>query len=41
MLVLWRAKLNASADKDRIFKAVRAVMDASGVIKGKTRRALD
>ena len=41
VLVLWRAKLNASADKDRIFKAVRAVMDASGVIKGKTRRALD
>jgi Transposase DDE domain/Transposase domain (DUF772) len=41
VLVLWRNKLDASDDPKRIFKAVRAVMDSSKVISGKTRRALD
>jgi hypothetical protein len=41
VLVLWRNKLNASRDPKRIFKSVRAVMDSSKVISGKTRRALD
>lgn len=41
VLVLWRNKLRASQRPQRIFDAVRAVITASGVIAGKTRRALD
>lgn len=41
VLVLWRNKLRASADPQRIFDAVRAVIAGSGVLAGKTRRALD
>lgn len=41
VLTLWRNKLRASDAPERIFDAVRAVIDATGVIKGKTRRVLD
>jgi hypothetical protein len=41
VLTLWRNKLRASAAPERIFDAVRAVIDATGVLKGKNRRALD
>src|SRR5712691_9142666 len=41
VLTLWRNKLRASEAPERIFDAVRAVIDATGVIKGKTRRVLD
>lgn len=41
VLTLWRNKLRASESPERIFDAVRAVVDATGVIKGKHRRALD
>ena len=41
VLVLWRNKLRASAKPQRIFDAVRAVITETGVIAGKTRRALD
>jgi len=41
VLTLWRNKLRASAAPQRIFDAVRAVIDAIGVLKGRTRRALD
>lgn len=41
VLVLWRNKLRASERPQRIFDAVRAVITSSGVIAGKTRRALD
>ena len=41
VLTLWRNKLRASDRPERIFDAVRAVIDATGVIKGKTRRVLD
>jgi len=41
VLVLWRNKLRASKSPQRIFDAVRTVITASGVIAGKTRRALD
>jgi IS5 family transposase len=41
VLTLWRNKLRASDDRERIFNAVRAVIAESGVLKGKTRRALD
>lgn len=41
VLTLWRNKLRGSARPERIFDAVRAVIDATGVIKGKTRRVLD
>lgn len=41
VLVLWRNKLRASDAPERIFDAVRAVITKSGVIAGKTRRALD
>jgi IS5 family transposase len=41
VLVLWRNKLRASVAPERIFDAIRAVITASGVIAGKTRRALD
>ena len=41
VLTLWRNKLRASDAPERIFEAVRAVIDATGVLKGRTRRALD
>lgn len=41
VLVLWRNKLRASDAPQRIFDAVRQVINASGVIAGKTRRVLD
>jgi IS5 family transposase len=41
VLVLWRNKLRDSERPQRIFDAVRAVISSSGVIAGKTRRALD
>jgi IS5 family transposase len=40
-LTYWRRRLAASNRPDRIFEAVRAVIDQTGVLKGKTRRALD
>jgi IS5 family transposase len=41
VLTLWRNKLRVSERPERIFEAVRAVIDATGVLKGKVRRALD
>ena len=41
VLTLWRNKLRASDRPERIFDAVRAVMDATGVVRGRTRRVLD
>jgi IS5 family transposase len=41
VLTLWRNKLRASERPERIFDAVRAVVDETGVLRGKTRRALD
>jgi hypothetical protein len=40
-LTVWRNRLRASDRPERIFEAVRAVIAATGVLKGKTRRALD
>jgi IS5 family transposase len=40
-LTYWRRRLAASARPDRIFEAVRAVVAETGVLTGKTRRALD
>lgn len=37
----WRSRLRASDRKERIFDAVRDVVDATGVLSGKRRRALD
>jgi hypothetical protein len=41
VLTLWRNKLRASHDPDRIFNAVRAVVAETGVIARKHRRVLD
>ena len=41
VLVLWRNRLRASGDPERIFNAVRGLADAAGVLAGKTRRVLD
>jgi IS5 family transposase len=41
VLTLWRNKLRGSAEPQRIFDAVRAVVAATGVLQGRTRRALD
>lgn len=41
VLVLWRNKLRASDRPERIFEAVRAVVEESGVLAKKNRRALD
>jgi IS5 family transposase len=41
VLTYWRTRLRASDRPERIFDAVRVVVDATGVLKGKTRRALD
>ena len=37
----WRARLRKSERPERIFDVVRLVIDATGVLKGKTRRALE
>jgi IS5 family transposase len=41
VLTYWRTRLRASDRPERIFDAVRAVVDATGVLKTKSRRALD
>lgn len=41
VLTYWRTRLRASESPERIFDAVRAVIDATGVLAGKRRRALD
>jgi IS5 family transposase len=41
VLTYWRARLRNSGRPERIFEAVRSVIDATGVLRGKTRRALD
>lgn len=41
VLTLWRNKLRVSPQPERIFDAVRVVIAETGVLKGKTRRALD
>jgi transposase len=41
VLTYWRTRLRTSEHPERIFDAVRAVVDATGVLKGKTRRTLD
>ena len=41
VLTYWRRRLAASAQPNRIFEVVREVIAATGVLSGKTRRALD
>jgi IS5 family transposase len=41
VLTYWRTRLRKSEHPERIFDAVRSVIGATGVLKGKTRRALD
>jgi IS5 family transposase len=41
VLTYWRTRLRQSAQPNRIFDAVRAVVDETGVLRGKRRRALD
>jgi IS5 family transposase len=41
VLTYWRTRLRQSERPERIFEAVRTVIDATGVLKGKSRRALD
>jgi IS5 family transposase len=41
VLTYWRNRLRASERPERIFDAVREVIQATGVLRGKTRRALD
>jgi Transposase DDE domain/Transposase domain (DUF772) len=41
VLTYWRRRLVASSRPNRIFDAVREVVAATGVLSGKTRRALD
>jgi transposase len=41
VLTLWRSRLRASGRPERIFEAVRQVVAATGVLKGRQRRALD
>jgi IS5 family transposase len=40
-LTYWRRRLAGSAEPNRIFDTVRAVVAETGALKGKTRRALD
>lgn len=40
-LTYWRRRLGASDRPDRIFEAVKSVVEATGVLAKKTRRALD
>ncbi len=41
VLTYWRTRLRQSERPERIFEAVRSVIDATGVLRGKHRRALD
>ena len=41
VLTLWRARLRRSEAPERIFDAVRKVVDQSGVLSGRTKRVLD
>jgi IS5 family transposase len=41
VLVLWRNKLRASDRPQRLFEVVRQVIEATGVLQGRPRRALD
>jgi len=41
VLTYWRTRLRASARPERIFEAIREVVHATGVLKTRTRRALD
>lgn len=41
VLTLWRNKLRASDAPERVYDAIRAVVDETGVLRGKSRRALD
>jgi hypothetical protein len=41
VLTYWRRRMAASARPQRIFDAVREVVQATGALSGKTRRALD
>lgn len=41
VLTYWRTRLRRSERPERIFDAVRSVIEATGVLKGKHRRALD
>ncbi|MHB8464781.1 MAG: IS1182 family transposase [Acidimicrobiales bacterium] len=41
VLTYWRSRLRKSERPERIFDAVRGVVEATGVLKGRTRRALD
>lgn len=41
VLTYWRTRLRHSARPERIFEAVRDVVAATGVLRGRTRRALD
>jgi IS5 family transposase len=41
VLTYWRTRLRNSERPERIFDAVRAVITETGVLAGKTRRALD
>jgi Transposase DDE domain/Transposase domain (DUF772) len=41
VLVYWRARLRASTRPRRVFDAVRQVVEATGVLKGRGRRVLD
>ncbi len=41
VLTYWRTRLRASERPERIFEAVRAVVEATEILRGKTRRALD
>jgi IS5 family transposase len=41
VLTYWRTRLRRSEHPERIFDAVRSVIDATGILQGKTRRALD
>jgi IS5 family transposase len=41
VLTYWRTRLRSSEHPERIFDAVRSVIDATGILKGRSRRALD
>jgi IS5 family transposase len=41
VLTYWRTRLRASDRPERIFDAVRAVIEKTGVLRGRSRRALD
>jgi IS5 family transposase len=41
VLTLWRTRLRASARPERVFDAVRSVINQTGVLAGRQRRALD